>query len=212
MFSRLLRHPAKGVLRLSVCASPNRFAWRGILGQVGKHDWRAIGKLGDDAYIAAHRLDRFSARRKQQVAAIFESRNAVLSDSKSLSEACLRELAGLAQIAQAHFFCYQFRRAILDFFPLGWTEFPNDCIHAHGHAYVPFAIRARCAPIRRRYNSKSKRAGSETRPLLVIAPFHWHARLHAPPLPRPVIPMLQFLRPMKCVPFRKNSDHALRFG
>src|SRR5260370_28566535 len=111
--------------------------------QVGKEDRRAVGKSGSDVHVAAHGVDCFSQRGKQQVAAFFKARDAVLGDPESLGNAGLRKLAGLSEVAQAHFLGYEFSRTVLDLLSLGWAQLPNDFIHIHGHVYVPFPIRAR---------------------------------------------------------------------
>jgi hypothetical protein len=113
--------------------------------QVGKEDRRAVGKLGNDAQVATHGFDGFSQRGKQQVAAFFKPGDAVLGDPEGLGNAGLRKLAGLSQVAQAHFLRNDLGRTALDFLSLGWAQFPYDFIHIHGHGYVPFLIRARCA-------------------------------------------------------------------
>ena len=113
--------------------------------QVGKEDRRAVAKLGNDVHLATHGFDRFSQRGEQQVAAFFKPRDAVLGDPESLGNAGLRKLAGLSEIAQAHFLGYEFSRTVLDLLSLGWFQLPNDFIHIHGHGYVPFPIRARWA-------------------------------------------------------------------
>src|SRR5882724_11228289 len=51
---------------------------------MGDDDRRAVGKLGNDAHVAAHGFDGFSQRRKQQVAAFFKAGDAVLGDSEGL--------------------------------------------------------------------------------------------------------------------------------
>jgi len=71
--------------------------------QVGKDDWRTVGKLGDDAHLAAHGFDGFSQRGKQQVAAFFKPRDAVLGDPEGSGNAGLGKLAGFSQVTQAHF-------------------------------------------------------------------------------------------------------------
>lgn len=106
--------------------------------QVGKEDRRAIGKLGNDAHVATHGFDRFSQRGEQQVAAFFKPGDAVLGDPESLGNAGLRKLAGLSEVAQAHFLGYEFSRTVLDLLSLGWAQLPNDFIHIHGHAMSPF--------------------------------------------------------------------------
>src|SRR5712691_383926 len=125
--------------------SSRRFATRMFFSQVGKEDRRAVGKLGDDVHVATHGFDRFSQRGEQQVAAFFKPRDAVLGDPESLGNAGLRKLAGLSEVAQAHFLGYEFSRTVLDLLSLGSAQFPNDFIHIHGHGCVPFPIRARWA-------------------------------------------------------------------
>ena len=125
--------------------SSRRFATRMLFSQVGKEDRRAVGKLGNDVHLATHGFDRFSQRGEQQVAAFFKPGDAVLGDPESLGNAGLRKLAGLSQVAQAHFLGYEFSRTVLDLLSLGWAQLPNDFIHIHGHGYVPFPIRARWA-------------------------------------------------------------------
>jgi len=106
--------------------------------QVGKEDRRAVGKLGNDVHVATHGFDRFSQRGEQQVAAFFKPRDAVLSDPESFGNAGLRQLAGLSEVAQAHFLGYEFTRTVLDLLSLGWAQLPNDFIHIHRHAMSPF--------------------------------------------------------------------------
>jgi len=113
--------------------------------QVGKEDRRAVGKLGNDVHLATHGFDGFSQRGEQQVAAFFKPRDAVLGDPESLGNASLRKLAGLSQVAQAHFLGNEFSRTVLDLLSLGAAQFPNYFIHIYGHGYIPFPIRARCA-------------------------------------------------------------------
>src|SRR6266446_757761 len=125
--------------------SSRRFATRMFFSQVGKEDRRAVGKLGNDVHLATHGFDRFSQRGEQQVAAFFKPRDAVLGDPESLGNASLRKLAGLSQVAQAHFLGNEFSRTVLDLLSLGSAQFPNYFIHTYGHGYIPFPIRARCA-------------------------------------------------------------------
>jgi hypothetical protein len=100
---------------------------------MAEDDRRAVRKVSYDAHFAAHGFDGFSQRGKQQVAAFFEAGDAVLGDSEGLGEASLRQFAGLAEVAQAHFLGNDLSRAILDSLSLGWPQFPNYFIHICGH-------------------------------------------------------------------------------
>src|SRR5882724_851856 len=105
---------------------------------MGDDDRRAVGKLGNDAHVPAHGFDGFSQRRKQQVAAFFKAGDAVLGDSEGLGNAGLRKLAGLSDVAQAHFLGNDFNRTVLDLLSFRWAQFPNYFIHIYGHDYVPY--------------------------------------------------------------------------
>lgn len=58
-------------------------------GNAREDDWLPVGELRDKGEIAAHRLDRFPQGGKQKVAALFEARDAVLSDAQFLGYADL---------------------------------------------------------------------------------------------------------------------------
>ncbi len=119
-----------------------------FFGQVGKEDRRAVGKLGNDVHLATHGFDGFSQRGEQQVAAFFKPRDAVLGDPESLGNAGLRKLAGLSQVAQAHFLGNEFSRTVLDLLSLGWAQLPNDFIHIYGQfhchsmIYNPYGVKS----------------------------------------------------------------------
>jgi len=50
----------------------------------GQHDRRAVGEFSDKRQIAAHGLDGLAERGQQEVAALFEARNAVLGNPEGL--------------------------------------------------------------------------------------------------------------------------------
>jgi hypothetical protein len=110
-------------LRVSISAasvhkSASGFARTIIFDWIGQNDRRAAGKFGDDADIATHRFHGFSQRGKQEIAALLETRNAVLRYPEDFGDACLGEFAGLAEIAEAHFFSDKFGGTSVDFLSL----------------------------------------------------------------------------------------------
>lgn len=77
---------------------------RMIFAQSRKHHRPPVREFRDQGQSSAHSFDGFAEGRKQEIAALFESRNAILIDSKSLGDADLRKLAGFPKLTQGHLF------------------------------------------------------------------------------------------------------------
>src|SRR5580692_1004780 len=114
-------------------------AWAIVLRQCSQCDWATIRKFSDNAHISSHRPYGFSQCRYQQIAAFFESRDAVLGNPEPFGDTGLRELAGLPKVAQAHFLSDYLSRAVFYLLALSWAQFPNYFIHVHRHGYVPLS-------------------------------------------------------------------------
>ena len=127
--------PCQSGMRVRVfpaCRLGRRPAFR----DTGQHDRRAVREFSDKRQIATHRLDGLPERGQQEVAALFEARNAVLGDPEGLGHADLRALAGLAELAQGHFLGNQLRRANLDLLALSEAQLPEFVINVHSHGYL----------------------------------------------------------------------------
>ena len=71
-------------------------------------------EIGRSGKVFPPLLRCLAQRRKQQVAALFQAGDAVLSDSQLSRDTDLGELSSLAQFTQGHFFGNQFGRPFLD--------------------------------------------------------------------------------------------------
>src|SRR5438552_952323 len=78
--------------------------------KVGQSDRLAVGEFGNKGQAAAHCLDGLSQGGKQKISALFEARNAVLSDAQSLGYADLGKLARAPELPQGHFLGNQLSR------------------------------------------------------------------------------------------------------
>src|SRR5947207_2477819 len=61
----------------------------------GQNNWRTIRKFSDQRQVSAHRLDGLAQSGKQQIAALFKTRNTVLRNTQRLGHADLGELASV---------------------------------------------------------------------------------------------------------------------
>ena len=117
-------------------AGANSSTARVILGDARQHDWRTVGEFGHQRQVPAHCLDRLPQRGQQQIAALLKPRDAVLRDPKLLRHAHLRQLAGLAKLAQGHFL------GTVMHFGLGLIGFPiGYIIVAYRYFPGPYLLR-----------------------------------------------------------------------
>jgi hypothetical protein len=114
------------------------FRPRLLIGNTGQNNRRTIGEFSDKREVSAHGLDGLPKRGQQQIAALFEARNAVLGDTESLSHADLRELARVPKLAQGHLLGNQLSGASFDFLALSGAQFLDYVIHVSGHGLFPF--------------------------------------------------------------------------
>src|SRR5256885_2099828 len=90
-----------------------------LLGEPGKLDWVLVRKLGNDRQITAHGLDIFAKSGNKNVRALFEARNAILSDPECLCDFDLGAVANLPQPLARHLLPDQLPRARLNFLATG---------------------------------------------------------------------------------------------
>lgn len=74
-----------------------------IAGESGEDDGGAVGEFGYQGEVAAHGFNGLAECGKEQVAALFEARDAVLGDAELAGDADLSELARFAEFAEGHF-------------------------------------------------------------------------------------------------------------
>src|SRR5260370_30267364 len=102
------------------------FGFRLLFGSshAGQNNWLTVGKFSHKRQLAAHGLNGLAESGKQEIAALFETRNTVLGYTESLGHANLRELAGVPQFAQGHFLGNQLSGAGFDLLALGGAQVP----------------------------------------------------------------------------------------
>ena len=66
---------------------------RRLFGNTRQDDWLPIWKFGDKGEVSSHGLDIAPQRGDQEVAALFDLRDAFLSNAQRLGDLLLRELA-----------------------------------------------------------------------------------------------------------------------
>src|SRR5919201_5823856 len=74
-----------------------------------------IRKTGDQLQVPPHRFNIVPQRRDEQVAALLESGNTVLSNLERLADPSLGQAVGLPKIPERHLFGRKFGCASLDF-------------------------------------------------------------------------------------------------
>jgi hypothetical protein len=115
--------------------SPCCMMLRLVLRNPEKNNRGAVWELSNKREVTTHCLNRLPQRGKQEVAALFETRNTVLRYAERLSDADLRKFARLPKLAQSHLLCNQVGGARFDSFPLRRTQLPDLLIHIRGHGY-----------------------------------------------------------------------------
>lgn len=83
-------------------------AWRSCLAEVVDHYWRPVRKPRNEFERAAHAFGIVPQRREQHVAAFFQQRNCVLTDTEFGSQLHLRFLDGQAQVFSVANSCVRF--------------------------------------------------------------------------------------------------------
>jgi hypothetical protein len=74
-----------------------------VFGNAGQNNQRTVGEFSDKRQVSAHGLDGLPKSGKQEIAALFKARNTVLGDTEGLGHTDLSQLAGVPELAQAHF-------------------------------------------------------------------------------------------------------------
>src|SRR6516165_2966489 len=120
--------------------------WR-FFGNTRQDDWLPIWKFGDKGEVSSHGLDIAPQRGDQEVAALFDLRDAFLSNAQGLGDLLLRELARFPNLPERHFLSNELGCAGLDLLALRGAQLLDDVIYVPGHGYFLsfFFNRLRCA-------------------------------------------------------------------